>query len=205
MTCINTQRTAFHCSLPLLMLIFIIPIANKVKWYKGITMSVCLSVCLSNCADSCPGLNFYLLWHLAHGSFTMRQCVSWFHDADPTLTFEVKVTFIGFWTWLRVRTTFFVLWYSHTMTDTYMYHFEMICHINSWPLYDLEHCHQNTIFHLKLVSGQGRICSWTYAYQIWHMTSAGIQICGWRGKLTEFYLFYCSPIVTSLIFLNRTE
>ena len=43
--------------------------------------------------------------YLAHGSITMRGSVAYIHDPDTTLTFDPKVKFIGFMTWLCVRAT----------------------------------------------------------------------------------------------------
>ena len=36
--------------------------------------------------------------YLAHGSITKRGCVKYIHDPDMTLTFDLKVKFIGFMT-----------------------------------------------------------------------------------------------------------
>ena len=46
--------------------------------------------------------------------------------------------------WLCVRpTAFFVLWHiSHTMFGMWVYHHGTMCHMHSWPLYDLDLSHQ---------------------------------------------------------------
>ena len=46
--------------------------------------------------------------YLAHESNTMRECVVYVHDPDNILTFDLKVKFIGFMTWLCVRATAFL-------------------------------------------------------------------------------------------------
>ena len=67
--------------------------------YIGITLSVCLSVRLSVQIRVRP---ITFLWfdiglpYLAHGCITMRRCVAYIHDPDKTLTFDLKVNFIGF-------------------------------------------------------------------------------------------------------------
>ena len=47
--------------------------------------------------------------YLAHGSNTMRQCVTNIHDPDTALTFDLNVKIIGFLTWLCVWSTAFFL------------------------------------------------------------------------------------------------
>ena len=57
---------------------------------------------------SCLTHNFCLLWHWLTGSITMRRCVIYTHDPDTTLTFDLKINFIGFMTWLCVWPTAFL-------------------------------------------------------------------------------------------------
>ena len=38
----------------------------------------------------------------------MRRCVKYIHDPDTTLTFDLKVKFIGFMTWLCVQASTFL-------------------------------------------------------------------------------------------------
>ena len=63
--------------------------------------SVCLSVCLSVQIRVRP---ITFLWfdiglpYLAYGCMTIRGCVTYIHDPDTTLNFDVKVKFIGFLT-----------------------------------------------------------------------------------------------------------
>ena len=45
---------------------------------------------------------------LAHVSITMRACVTFIYDSDRTLTFDLKVKFIGFMTWFCIRATAFL-------------------------------------------------------------------------------------------------
>ena len=54
--------------------------------------------------------------YLAHGAIKMRGCVKYIHDHDMTLTFDPKVKFRGFMTWLCVQASaFFSHWHSHTL------------------------------------------------------------------------------------------
>ena len=73
--------------------------------------------------------------YLARGSITMR-------DASSTLMILIRpwplTKFTGFITWLCSGLTFFVLWQSHTLSCTWVYHHGTMCHIHSWTLYDLE-------------------------------------------------------------------
>ena len=41
--------------------------------------------------------------YLAHGSIIIRGCVGYIHDPNTTLSFDLKVKFIGFLTWLCVQ------------------------------------------------------------------------------------------------------
>ena len=54
------------------------------------------------------------------------------HDLDMTLIFDLKVKFIGFLTWHCVQAiyvNFFILWHSHTIYGTWVYHHGTMCHI----------------------------------------------------------------------------
>ena len=78
----------------------------KIKYIGFLT---CLQVrpVISVCFDIC-------LPCLEQGSITMRGYVAYIHNPNTTLTFDPKVKFIGFLTWLCVRTTFFCpLTYSY--------------------------------------------------------------------------------------------
>ena len=46
--------------------------------------------------------------YLAHGSITMRGCVKYINDSDTTLTFDLKVKFKVFMTWLCVQESAFL-------------------------------------------------------------------------------------------------
>ena len=46
--------------------------------------------------------------YLAHGSITMRGCVKYIHYPDTMLTFDLKVKFIEFVTWLCVHASDFL-------------------------------------------------------------------------------------------------
>ena len=59
----------------------------------------------------CPAHNnFWIdigLPYLAHGSITMKVCITYIHDPDTILTFDLKVKFIGFMTWICVQASAF--------------------------------------------------------------------------------------------------
>ena len=76
--------------------------------------------------------------YLAHGSITMKGCVAYIYDPDTTLTFEMKVKFVRFMTWLCVRVTGFFSLDSHTLFGIWVHHHGTMCCIHSWPLYDLD-------------------------------------------------------------------
>ena len=48
--------------------------------------------------------------YLAHGSITVRECVKYIHDPNTTLTFNLKVKFIGFMTWFCVQGSAFLFY-----------------------------------------------------------------------------------------------
>ena len=50
----------------------------------------------------------YCLSYLAYGCITMRWCVKYIHDPDTTLTFDLKVKFVRFMTWLCVQASAFL-------------------------------------------------------------------------------------------------
>ena len=86
--------------------ILIIPPTNQVQGvYRN--HSACPSVCPSICAIRVRPITFFWfdigLPYLAHGCITMRRCVTYIHDPDATLNFDLKVKFIGFLTCFHVR------------------------------------------------------------------------------------------------------
>ena len=141
---------------------------------------------------SCSADNYHFsfdigLPNFSHACIPMRECVAYTHDPDSTLTFDLKVKFIG----LRVRPVtsvcltfafiiwhmglspsedvsrifmicwydvdlwpqgqmyrvydmplcsghgFFLLWHSHKMFCTWVYHHGTMCRVHSCPIYDL--------------------------------------------------------------------
>ena len=58
--------------------------------------------------SSCPTCNFCLLWHWHIIFSTWVWCVANIYYPDTTLTFDLKVNFIGILTWLCVWTTAFL-------------------------------------------------------------------------------------------------
>ena len=75
--------------------------------------------------SSCPTRNFCLLQGQIYRVYDMALCSG---------------------------TAFFVLGHSHTMFGSWVYHHGTMCHIHSWPLYDLDLWHQywNNIFIMNL-------------------------------------------------------
>ena len=97
--------------------------------------SFCLGV------DLCPAHNFFGgvdLPYFAHGCIPMRRCVTHNHDPDMTLTFGLKVKFIGFLTCFLVRPiTFF--WFNIGLP--YLARRCIIirlCGVHSWSQYNVD-------------------------------------------------------------------
>ena len=100
--------------------------------------------------------------YLAHASITIRECVTYIHDPDMKLTFDLKVKFIGSMTWLCVSATAFLSFYipgCHIILGPWVYHHGTMCREHWWPLYDLETQYQNHIFY-QFESGK-IVCSLT--------------------------------------------
>ena len=79
--------------------------------------------------------------YLAHGSITMRGCVKYIHDPDTCtmLTFDLwpqgktcRVNDMA----LHSGLSFFVLWHSHTLFGTWVYHHGTMCRVQrlSWTI-----------------------------------------------------------------------
>ena len=100
-----------------------------------------------------------LVYHIRHMSLLpKKRCVTYIHDPNTTLTFDLKVEFIGFMTWLCVwATASFVLWHSHTMLCI-MDDVSCTCMTSvwPWPLTSISKLY----FHNEFVSGQGRLACW---------------------------------------------
>ena len=156
---------------------------------------------------SCLSHNFRLLWHW-HTIFDTWvyqsiACVAFIHDPDRTLTFDLKVQFIGFMTWFCVRAIAFCLWHCHTMFGTWVYHHGTMCSRLSWPLYDFDLCIFTTNLSLARSSmlfdiGIPRYGIWviTMRQHSWPLYDLDMcPICGWWGVSLvsfthSFYLFY---------------
>ena len=151
------------------------------------------------------------LTYLAHGSITKRGCVKYIHDPDMTLTFDFKVTFIGFMTWLCVQASPFLSFVrSHTLLCKWVYHHGTMCHIQSWTLYDLVLWpqYQNYIFTMNLnlarflialwhrhtkflhlgVSPWDMLCTFSSLVWLWPLTYMWVE----GGILSEFYSQFLS-------------
>ena len=109
--------------------LYLYPTWTKFRGYIEITMSVCLFVWL--CADSCLVRNIFLLWywHTIFGTWVYHHekiCVVFIYDPDTTLTYDLKVKFIGFLTCLFVGPCFDIglsylaLWWTMRWWVTYI-------------------------------------------------------------------------------------
>ena len=99
--------------------------------------SVCMSFCLSVQNRVWPIRFFWFdigLPYVAHGCITIRQCVTYIHDPESTLTFDLEVKFIGIFTCFRVRPISFY-WFDIDLP--YLAHgcisiHERMCRVRSW-------------------------------------------------------------------------
>ena len=72
--------------------------------------------------------------YLAHGSITMRGCITHIHDPDLTLTFDLKVKFLGFWcVFYPYLTLVYHIWHMGVWTWENVFGTFMIL-IRHWPL-----------------------------------------------------------------------
>ena len=92
----------------------------------------------------------------------MRECVAFIHDPNMMLTFELKVKFIEFLTWLCVWATAFLSIDSNTISGTWVFNHRIMCHIHSWSLYDLDLWpqYQNYIFTMNFCMGKIFFALW---------------------------------------------
>ena len=106
---------------------------------------------------SCPAHNFFwfdigtYLPYLAHGPITIRWCVTYIHDSNLTLTFDLTVKFLGFSSCLRVRPiTIFCLGTGLPYLAYNIWHMgnhhERMCWVHSWFWYDADLWPQANIF-----------------------------------------------------------
>ena len=119
----------------------------------------------------------------------MRGCVKYIHDPDSTVTFDLKVKFIGFMTWLCV----FVLWHSHTLFGTLVYHHGMMCCVHSWTLYDLDlkPPHSKLFFLPWIWVWQDVFALWYRHSKFWHM-----GVSPWDNMLCTFLtLLWSWPLI----------
>ena len=101
-----------------------------------------------------------LAYHIWYTSPSLWDDVSLtFMNPYRTLTFDLKVKFIRFMTWLSVRATYFVLSHNHTM---WVYHHGTMCRVHPWTLYDLDLWSQyQIIFSRWIWDLQDCLCSLT--------------------------------------------
>ena len=141
---------------------------------------------------------------------TIKGFVACIHDPDTTLTFDLKVKFIGCMTWFCVQVTAF-LSIDIVMFGTKVYHHGTMCGVYFLPLYGLalwtQYQHFVFTFYLSLTRssllfdiGIPKFGIWVYLTMRQHvMYILDLDlwpICGWRGvSLLEsthsFYLVSC--------------
>ena len=148
--------------------------------------------------------------YLAHGSITKIGCVKCFHDPDMTLTFDLKVKFIGFMTWLCVQASPFLSFgivilcyacgcitmvrcvtYSHElcMTLTFDINIKIIFSQWIWIWQDVFALwHRHTKFLHMGVSPWDMLC----AFFDLSMTLTFDLYVGGGGILSEFYSLFLS-------------
>ena len=144
----------------------------------------------------CPACNFFCfdigLPYLAHGSITMRECVAfiiqiWWHvDLWPQgqlyRVFDMA---------LCLGHSFFVYWYSHTISGTWVFHHRIMCHIHSWTLYDLDLWpqYQHYIFTMNLSMGKIIFALWHRhtKFGTWDNMFCTFMTCVWPWPLTYMW------------------
>ena len=102
---------------------------------------------------------FYIcILYMTHGTITVRRYVMW-----SQLTFDLKVKFTWFSTWLGIGATAF-LSFDKVIPDL-AHHHGMMTHIHSWALYDPDlwpqYMYKNYICTINLCLGK-------IVFALWH-------------------------------------
>ena len=129
---------------------------------------------------------------------------------------------LGLWYGFVFKPQFLVLWNSHIIFDTRVYHHGTMCHVYSWPLYDLDLWpqYQTNIFTINL-----SLARWSLLFDIgilnfgiWvyhHNTTSCVHswllyeldlwpICGWLSWRLKcaFLIKICPLFVVVVVVLN---
>ena len=110
---------------------------------------------LLSCLHVWPVTSVFWHWHTIFGIWVyhherMCQVHSWsWYDVDLWPQGQIYMVYDMA---LCSGLSFFVLWHSHTLFGTWVYHHDTICRIHSWTLYDLDLWpqYQNYIFTMDL-------------------------------------------------------
>ena len=84
---------------------------------------------VSSCLTRTHLLTMTLSYYVFHMGLSPREE----NDPDMMLTFDLKVKFIGFMTWLCVQVTAYL---SFDIVILWVYHHGTMCRTHSWPLFD---------------------------------------------------------------------
>ena len=138
---------------------------------------------LLSCLHVWPVTSVFWHWHTIFGIWVYhheRMCQvhssSWY-DVDLWPQGQIYMVYDMA---LCSGLSFFVLWNSHTLFGTWVYHHDTMCRIHSCTLYDLDHWpqYQNYIFTMD-VNLARCLCFLTYAYQIWQMAVSPLDNMLW--------------------------
>ena len=124
--------------------------------------------------------------YLAHGSTTMRRCVTYVYNPDTMLNFDLKVKFIWFFV------------HNHSLFGTGVYRHGTMCHKHLYICMTM-------IFGLDIKIFLSWICLWAKSSSLFESCQVSIlQIYGSQGYplyvlFTGFILFNLSQITYSRI------
>ena len=114
--------------------------------------------------------------YLAHVSVTMRRCIAYIPDPDTTLTFDLKVKFIGFMTWLFVQASPFlssgivILCYSVGVSPWFNVSHTVMNSVWPWPVTSISKVYFHNEFESGKMSllfniGTPNFCIWQYHHE----------------------------------------
>ena len=114
--------------------------------------------------------------YLAHGSITKRGCVRYINDPDMTLTFDLKVTFIWFMTWLCVQASPFlsfgivILCYAGGVSPWFDVSHTVMNSVWPWPLTSIAKLYFHNDFESGKMSllfdiGTPNFCIWVFRHE----------------------------------------
>ena len=142
-------------------------------WLLGQIYSFCIMA-------SCPTLNFCLLWH--------------WHIISGTWVYLSRIFMISIRRWPLTSWSnlegldIFVHSHSQTIFGTWVCHHRMICHIQSWPSYDLYLWpqYQNDIFRIVFAPWHmhTKFGTWQVSIQIYAVS--GVSLVSFTHSLSCF-------------------